>query len=512
MCKFQTLTGECPFSAEPGEELCIFHLPLDRKNETKFWTHLASYICALADKLSLAPPDWCTQENDAQLFSTYQQLIEPGIKIWKFTGFIFPYMDEKHNFLRFQFHKDADFSWANFLNADFIGAQFHQNADFNGTQFQNAIFRGVQFQNNADFLGTQFHQNADFRGAKFQNACFNGTQFQNADFSWAQFQDADFRGAKHDGPVMFNRSELKGIIDFSSSTLRNRLIFAGTRIKDDAIIILWDLNFVHGISDITMEKNQSKGQLIEPAGQVVFRDIEKNIKRVSFLHTEIFSDRLYVRFDNVRWEPRPEDFIFDARFVFHPPEKWQEKTGLNSEILEALPKIFNTESPYQTGKDKKAMLADCAPLVRQDVERLAREIRRSNEEYGSYSDAGDFYIAEMEYRRKKTPAKPLKPLLFKLALLLYKLVSNYGESPSRALGWIFLLWFIPSIIKLLFCKSFSQCLNFSGYVLANMLALQYPAEHLLQAYNCPLIWTLHKVIGISVITLFLLAVRRRFSR
>jgi hypothetical protein len=75
-------------------------------------------------------------------------------------------------------------------------------------------------------------------------------------------------------------------------------------------------------------------------------------------------------------------------------------------------------------------LADCEPLVKQDVERIAREIRQSYEKYGNYSDAGDYYIAEMAYRERTTPWS--KPFL-KVGLYLYGLLSRYGESAGRAL-------------------------------------------------------------------------------
>lgn len=151
--------------------------------------------------------------------------------------------------------------------------------------------------------------------------------------------------------------------------------------------------------------------------------------------------------------------------------------------------------------------------MKQDVERIAREIRRSTEKYGSYSDAGDFYIAEMEYRRSNSKKKQVRSILFYLALSLYKLFSNYGESPSRALVSILIVWLLPAVVITIFQSlSFSQFLTLCGNTLANMISLQIPSEGVLKFCNLMFIWIVHKITGISIITLFLLAVRRRFRR
>ncbi|MEO0051398.1 MAG: hypothetical protein ABIK11_02465, partial [candidate division WOR-3 bacterium] len=46
----------------------------------------------------------------------------------------------------------------------------------------------------------------------------------------------------------------------------------------------------------------------------------------------------------------------------------------------------------------------------------------------------------------------------------------------------------------------------------NLPALQYPAEPPADSSQLPFFWILHKIIGITVIIMFLLAVRRRLSR
>jgi len=559
------LEYQCRFYAEEGEDFCIFHLPVEKKDPAKFWKHLASYIKAQLEKAGTedtkkwaeANPDhWVFKEADPKLVQKYEQQIAPESK-WDFAYFIFPEMDENHSFAMFTF-PDVNFSGAQFKDlAGFLFARFQGAAGFLFAQFQgDASFLFAQFQGGTNFLSARFQGVADFRSARFQGAVeFEFARFQAAaDFSFAQFQ----------APTYFIRAKIESLMNFSSIKVRNRLLFAGTDFGPNARILLWNIDFVYGKSDIKMENGYTKGQIIEPAGQVVFQDIPKGINQVSFLHTEILTDRLCVRFSNVKWEKDAKKFIFDANFAFI--EDWnretlQESTGLPENVIDTLPQIFfvataglkkmalstsqaelnpeiffvataglkkmalpisqaelNPEIFFvatpelKTDAEKEENIKRCEPLIKEDVERIAREIRLSYEKYGNYPEAGDYYIAEMDYKRAKTSKKPVRPFLFWLALSLYKWVSNYGESPSRALGWILGLWLLPLLIIGLRNRLHLTDGNLCGYVLANMIALQAPSPELLQAFDSLPFWMVHKIFGISVITLFLLAVRRRFRR
>jgi len=498
---------QCRFDAEDGEDFCIFHLPVEKKDPAKFWNHLASYIQAQLEKAGTEdtkkwakanPHHWVFKEADQELVKRYERQIPLGSK-WDFAYFIFPEMDENHSFESFTFSE-----------VDFSGAQFQGDAYFRFAQFQgDAYFLFAQFQGDAEFSFAQFQGYTYFLPARFQGAAY---------FSFAQFQGAaDFRSAQFQAPTYFPRAKIESLMNFSSIKVRNRLLFAGTDFGANARILLWNIDFVYGTSDIKMENGHTKGRIIEPAGQVVFQDIPKGINQVSFLHTDILTDRLCVRFSNVKWEKDAKKFIFDANFAFI--KNWnrdtlQKITGLPEDVINTLPQIFFVATLVpKTDADKEENINRCEPLIKEDVERIAREIRLSYERYGNYPEAGDYYIAEMDYKRAKTSKKSLRPLLFWLALSLYAWVSIYGESPSRALGWILGLLFLPGLVIGLFNRlCLMQFVNLCGYVLANMIALQAPSPELLRAFNSSLFWMAHKILGISVITLFLLAVRRRFRR
>ncbi|MEO0078232.1 MAG: pentapeptide repeat-containing protein [candidate division WOR-3 bacterium] len=548
-------TGEEASSPSPqggegrGEEpLCIFHLPIEKKRPEDFWRHLASYLVALlgkagndeTEKWRKANPDhWVFREADRELVERYAAVISS--EVWNFTGFVFPPMEETHNFAGFFFRR------VDFRLAQFSGEAYFGNAQFSG----EAYFQDAQFSGMADFTGAHFSGETSFRLAQFSGEAY--------------FWDAQFSG-----PVYFTRAEVSDLMDFYRASLRNRLLFEGTRFAGDARVLLWSLDFVHGTSDIELEDGHRKGSIIEPAGQVVFRDISEGMNRVSFLHTDILTDRLCIRFSNVKWETDPREFIFDAKFAFTPHGEWnaatlKDKTGLPEESINLLPKLFFAnrppaadESDEQKRQREAEQLAVCESLVKQDVERIAREIRLSHEKYGSYPDAGNYYIAEMDFRRVRTPwtrllelgSAPQPPLtlwsrirglpaivrsfLYRLALESYRITSLYGERPNRAFWNLVALTLTSAIVYLFTGFRFQgdvvtrRLLRFELsqfwatlcdycyavlYAFSNMVPGWFRSHDFGPACRATsIVSTVQTVLSISILTLFLLAIRRRFRR
>ncbi len=521
---------ECPFTAVEGEDYCIFHLPAEKKKPEDFWRHLASYIKALLDKSGTEETDkWAKKhpehpifmEAEDELVNYYASFVKEKMP-WDFTGFIFsPVDDYQHNFIDFVFPA-VNFSEARFHGeASFWRAEFHGEASFSGARFHGeASFSEARFHGAASFSGARFHGEASFSGARFQGAA----SFRIAEFHGA----ASFRFSRFNSPVYFNRAVVNNVLDFTAATLRNRLLFAGTKFNGNARVLLWSLDFVYGTSDIKMEDGHKKGEIIEPAGQVVFQDIYQGMNRVSFLHTDILTDRVCVRFSNVKWQTAPKEFIFDAKFVFNKPEQWASATGLDAELINLIPELFFAEEK-ETDKEKQEreqkQLEECEPLVKQDVERIAREIRLYYEKYGNYPDAGDYYVAEMDYRREQASG------FIKFALDIYRFISNYGESPALALKRLGELWLIfanlyfwlgfeekfPLLWKEWLDKSPLEILERGGMALIAGVVNMIPGYFRfqkggLECWYVSLLMVVHALFGIGVLTLFLLAVRRRFRR
>ncbi|MEO0050415.1 MAG: pentapeptide repeat-containing protein [candidate division WOR-3 bacterium] len=511
MCKYETEWGwRCPFEPEPGKELCIFHLPLDQKEPKEFYKHLANYLLALYEKnqtpeskkfLEEKKP-WILNEKNDKLFDRYKGYVIPG-KDWDFIGFVFPAMDDKHNFQEFIFPMDAYFSEAVFhQNANFIGAKFHRNAYFSEAEFQNAFFYRAEFHQNADFSEAKcqnadfseavFHQNANFRGAKFHhNANFFGAEFhQDANFIEAEFhQNANFFGAKFHQDANFYEAEFHQDADFIGAEFQNAY-FNRAKFKDAYF---------------------SGAKFYHNANFSGARFHNANFSRAQFHQDADFS---WTEFQNANFsEAEFQNTNFSFAHFKNPPSfrgaEFKEKVD-----------FYEAKIPR---------------LSKKDDERTARYIRLQAEKYGSYADAGDFYIIEMDFRRKRFRKDPKRWFQY-ILMELYRLVSRYGESPGRGaislvlallfFSWIFVIsgfnfmnqrvdrdLFPPEIsalgptlkdIGLAFLFALANIIpgNIGGDVMGNELSSAATK-----------VWVIAQVIITYIIlALFLLAIRRRFSR
>lgn len=72
------------------------------------------------------------------------------------------------------------------------------------------------------------------------------------------------------------------------------------------------------------------------------------------------------------------------------------------------------------------------------VQQLYNQLRLNYERSGRYHEAGDFFVGAMEMRRKGTREK----WIIRKALTFYKCISLYGERPVRALLWLFVTPFL----------------------------------------------------------------------
>jgi hypothetical protein len=377
----------------------------------------------------------------------------------------------------------------------------------------------------------------DFPKVDFSDARFTGL----ADFSWARFQaeadfedshflgNASFRDVTIDDKALFFRARILKDLDFSYAHVKHRLHFGGAQIGPEATLRLWGLNLGLG----------SRGPSL---GEVVFRDLPEQtgggMSRVSLLHTVVYEDRPCFRFENVHWQENPETFLLDAKLALKPKKDWP-RLGVTPEHEKEMFQLFNIISepgPDETPQQRQAIAeSSLCRLVRLDVERAAREVRRYHENYGSYSDAGDFHIAEMEYRRVQSP----RPSFQRLLLTGYKCFSEYGESPRRAFKWFAGVWFVSALLYIFagfsfgkvgtvrytlafdrqfawpalwrLCADFLHALAFSFVSLVpGYFRFSAPAEW--PTWATPFIVVAEAVFGIGLLTLFLLAIRRRFRR
>ena len=593
-CAYQALgVGTCRHVATVGSEYCIFHLGVADYEADEFWKQLASYLEALREASRdlgvplRAPPQgsWLKEEIDTGLLDTYRAIVRLDSR-WNFNGFRFPAMDDIHNFQGVYF--DApDFRSANFargletepdgeiseelsrpaagvrasdteparptvrrsadgtlpLSESLLPQAAPGQADFSNAHFiKLAHFELAVFNAGVDFSGAKFDAGAAFNGADFWRPCqWNESHFdgpasffrctfgegatatfvgavapQGVDFTETTFtDDVDMSEAEMGGEVKFIETKLARLLRLHHIVIEGRLLFDALDLGARAGVLLWDARFSK-----TCRTGADAAQ-----GDAVVQNMPNGVGRMSFLRTDIMTDRQYVRFVNVKWASRstPRDFVLDAEFVYRPISAWHE-AGLGQRER-TLARMYN-QPPGSRALET---------LVRQDAERVIREIRRSNEAYGCYSDAGDFHIVEMDYRRRRTPWRHFP---FRLALELYRAVSMYGESPSAALRSLAVVWVAAGFGMMYAGFTFlGPAVRYSwrpnldpswAVVHQNLLdflrSLMYSFVSLIPGYFRFLTqggsietWTaaisiVEGVLGASIIALLLLAVRRRFRR
>jgi uncharacterized protein YjbI with pentapeptide repeats len=446
---------------------------------------------------------------------------------------------------------DADFSGSQFVgNAIFRDAKFQGTSDFSATEFAfGVVFANASFAGKADFSGAVLHGDSDLRikqfegASSFSNAVFDGRAdfgqtkfggkvcFANARFlSEVAFADAgfeadtDFTRTRLEGPSDFSNVSIATQLRFLKCTLHDCLLFENPNIKGTAALLFWGIRFAHGRSRIKVDQDRTSGSLVESSGEILLRDVTEGMDRVSFLRTDIYSDRIHVRFSNVVWNKcrRSQKFLLDASYL-SPINEWIS-IGLGARDTE-LAELFN----------RNAGSVELEAAVQEDADRIVRDIRRSYEEDTGYSDAGDYHAIEMDFRRRRRKTSRF----YKVGLWLYWLFSNYGESPSRAWWWLLGTWGTAAIIYMFtgFCFPVHPVRYLPALDLANfstfigdffLRAVPFAFVNLFASYFRNIAQTSAEphathglTVGISVIettlgivslTLFLLAVRRRFRR
>ncbi len=161
-------------------------------------------------------------------------------------------------------------------------------------------------------------------------------------------------------------------------------------------------------------------------------------------------------------------------------------------------------------------------LITSDIEVLALQLKQSLETSKDPITAGDFHFAAMEMKlaQAREKGRPWRAL----GLWLYKVVSGYGERPGRTAGWLSLL--ALGLTFLLFLGNFSLpgcpeswtwirgeeaffhvLSHMLPFKLGSMSSGQPTLEGLLRWITLG-----ETLVGTTLFTMFVLALRRRFKR
>jgi uncharacterized protein YjbI with pentapeptide repeats len=254
----------------------------------------------------------------------------------------------------------------------FNGSRFFGNADFFKTNFKGrAVFSEAHFQGGANFFGACFRQIAYFDKAHFQGrVSFSDAYFKRGvQFVRAQFQGiAYFSRPIFEGIVFFNGAKFEGEVDFSKAEFAKEVDFSNSDFYGKAYF-----------SADFYDETKFNYVLFEGKEKITF-NVENFIK-VSFMNTDLTG----VRFsDKARWGGKKVEYdkfwggkkVKEDRFKIIDERLLEEK--INKEKDDHTTKDFNLGS----------------------IKAVYRSLRENYEYRMRYDEAGQFFIREMELKRK----------------------------------------------------------------------------------------------------------------
>jgi uncharacterized protein YjbI with pentapeptide repeats len=404
------------------------------------------------------------------------------------TGFVFPRdLDmSDHSFpkpvvlSRATFSGSARFHRTKFLDrAWFDGATFSVRAGFKQVTFsRDAWFRHTIFKDHAGFHGATFSDHAGFHAASFLGwAGFDGATFSG----YVAFDDATFSDdAVFDGATF-------GKVVFHGTNFRRNLQM-GARFDGPAIFenVLFQRDTIESSDLATVVAGSSLfpvtsfgGAFVSEGGEVRFIQqreynaplgVERNfgIDRVSFLNVNL------------------------GRFNFQEVE-WGTLHGRRAVIEEAMMgrRPFENVTPEQ---------------VRQIYARL----RANQEKAFRYAEAGDFFIGEMDMRRRWLRDRGWQAFPERFLLWLFSGLSRYGESISRPTLAMVIVVFGLAGLRLVLGEQ-------SEWRLCQPLSVEESLVRSLASFfqlRSTTLWTdiLERLVSIPILGVLFIALRRKLER
>lgn len=391
-----------------------------------------------------------------------------------YKGFKLLYEDEEHNFTGFVFPRDFSFNRLSketgdlkFINAVFAKSIFLCEADFSGAEFSGGDitnFRSVEFNGKGgiDFSETVF-------------SCKSGV-----DFIFAKFKSNI--GASFISSKFFCKGKI--CFDFAEFSEKGKVYFVGTFFPDET-----EVNF----RDVIFENPEN----------VTFDGVDLSKCRL------IGTDLEKVNIKEVFWKNK------------RPGKRWR------------LGRIKVYDETFQSGTFYKRCKGN---KKHYQVYQLYNQLLLNYERTYRHHEAGDFYAGQMDMRRRgKLDGKWFSRFI----LFLYKIVAEYGERPVRVFAWFLfiLLLFgliytyigfaaplsatsgstmgVTPFVSQLVSPSLLKGLEFSLDIMTLGKVAIFKTGYILKNSDSPwvsLLKLIHVVSGASLLTLFLLSVRRRFRK
>lgn len=359
---------------------------------------------------------------------------------------------------------------------DLTGVVFPTYVDYKKLEFPKVLFDRCIFSKGAWFGETRFGGDAWFGEATFSgDASFQNTTFiESAQFSRATFSCmAWFDRALFSDGAMFLEATFNGIAWFYNTTFNGDAWFEGATFSQAA-----------HFESSGKKKDQSE-VLDNTFSYAHFTD-------AMFSSFVFFQNRQFLEFTSF------EKCTFKQAPVFHGCTLHQDT-------------IFPPREYFHD------VTSECAAQAYRTL-KLAMEEKRARHEEAM------FYALEQESRRNRTDT----PRSEKLVSYLYKRTADYGEKFLRPLAWLagtttacFILYVILTILQDPSWGTVGLSVEFTIEQLVRPLSVwikgggidmkELLENNELLLFCVKLIATFQAVTSLSLITLFILALRRRFK-
>ena len=326
----------------------------------------------------------------------------------------------------FQKRLDEIFKEENLNAYDFTRFIFAKGAVLPKKFNKRVILEEAVFKDKADFDDATFEGRANFGECWFEGeARFSGATFKDlANFCMATFQDAThLDGATFEGKVNFSYAVFNDLANLSGATFKSgayfvnpafvkRVLFTGSTFEE-ALVMNTEAFFNKDKKDEDNKKDKKKNK-----DKKKKKDKKKNEDEGAFCDVADFTS---IKFST------PE------KVEFHKVDLSRCRF-LNTDVSNV--QLTDVVWSHKKGKGRNSAFDEIATKFLKDknyalIAQLCRRLRANYEKNLRYSEAGDFYIGEMEVTRKAE-----KNIFKSFPLVFYKAISNYGESYYRPLGWI----------------------------------------------------------------------------
>jgi len=386
----------------------------------------------------------------------------------------------------------------------FESVEFHKETTFERATFdKSATFSDVSFADETSFEKTHFNDDANFDHVDFDKRVhFRGTHFLKENI-WGPVRfmsDADFSGA-----VFGGKSEFKGCVF-------RKGLFNECVVQHDASFLIDDTDSEYASGHVP--QLEFRGCTFLNPLMVKFRNV--NLRETLFLETDIRA----VEFAGETW---PTAYKYIKQVTIKSRKRAVAFRFGRKLVYDEIRFMTSAARKRKWGFGKKhfdSRYSDIAQLYRRLQDNYARNYK--------YSEGGDFHIGEQIMMRKML--RFWQPRW--LVSWFYNCFSRYGENFLLPLAWLALVITVSPLVLLfggvkLACNTYAVYdLKTLGVLLVrpddycacfwkNLCYVSYSRtglyDFITHDYQIGLI-VAELVLIITFITLFLLALKRKFKR